>query len=122
VVTAGEQRGARRGADGGARIEIGEADAAGGEAVEGGSLYRAAIAAEVAETEVVGEKDDDVGARGGRFVGGVGGDFGKRKEQRKREGEKGGMREGEKERDGNEGRRGWKVEGGTEGGTERMEA
>jgi hypothetical protein len=98
MVTAGEQCGARRGADGGAGVEVGKADATGGEAVEGRSLYRAAVAAEVAETEVVGKQNDNVGPRRRGFVGGVGGDFGKREKQRKSEGEKERMREGEKER------------------------
>ena len=88
---AGEDAGARGGADGAGGVGIGEARALAGEAVEVRSLVeRAAVAAEVLAAEVVGEEEDDVGRAlrgcgGGRGCGGKG------------EGEEEGKREGEKE-------------------------
>jgi hypothetical protein len=69
-VEAREQRRAR-GAAAADVVELSEADAVGGEAVdvERGNLR--AVAAEVGEAEIVGEEDDDVRAR--RGVDGAGG-------------------------------------------------
>ena len=61
AVLAGEQRGTRGHAHG-VVVEVGEAHAAGGQAVQVRGRYLAAVTAEVAETEVVGEDQDDVGA------------------------------------------------------------
>ena len=41
-------------------MEIGEAHATGGQAIEDGSLHRATVAAEVAVAEVVDEEGDDI--------------------------------------------------------------
>ena len=66
-VEARKQGGAGGTAAGGV-VELGEAEAAGGEGVEGGGADFATVAAEVGESHVVGENDDEVG----RSVGGGG--------------------------------------------------
>lgn len=71
-VEAGEEGGAGGAAAGGI-IELGEADAALGEAVEVGSRDFAAIAADVGEAHVVGHDDEEIGAWAGLGEGGRGG-------------------------------------------------
>ena len=68
-VESGEQRRTARAAARGV-VELGEAQAAGGEAVEIGGVNLAAVAAEIAEADVVGENDDDVGTGSGEGSGG----------------------------------------------------
>ena len=61
-VEAGENGGARGAAAAGV-VEVGEAQAVGGEGVEVGGFDFGAEAADVGEAHVVGEEDDDVGPR-----------------------------------------------------------
>ena len=61
VVAAGEEGGARGGTDRGSGVEVGEAHATGGKAVEDGRLDGATVTADVAVAEVVDEEGDDVG-------------------------------------------------------------
>lgn len=71
----GEDAGARGRADGAARVAIGEADSFLSEGVEVRGLDDGvAVAAEIGETEVVSEVDDDVGLVGCRENGGEQGD------------------------------------------------
>ena len=63
VVAPGQQRGACWRAEGGG-VEVGVAEASGGEAVDVWSGDFGAIAAEVGETHVVEDDEDDVGAAG----------------------------------------------------------
>ena len=55
VVAAGEEGGARRGADRRSGMEVGEAHALGGQVVENGRLDRPPVTADVAVPEVVDE-------------------------------------------------------------------
>ena len=61
VVAAGEEGGARGGADRSAGMEVGETHATGGQFVEDRGLDGTAVAADVAVAEIVDEKGDDVG-------------------------------------------------------------
>ena len=55
MVAAREEGGARRGTTRGARVEIGEAHAPGGQFVENGRLDGAAVTAEIAVAQIVDE-------------------------------------------------------------------
>jgi hypothetical protein len=73
-VLAGHETAAGRGAYGAAGVGLGEANAFGGEAADvRGADALLAIAFEVAEAEVVGEDEEDVGAGGGWLREGGGG-------------------------------------------------
>ncbi len=66
-VAAGHEDGARRRADRRARVEVGEAEALGREAVDARRADELlAVGAHVSVAEVVGDDEDDVGARGRR--------------------------------------------------------
>jgi hypothetical protein len=61
-VLAGHERAARWSAHGIAGVDLGEADAIGGEAVDVGGLDALlSVAAEVAVTEIVGEDENNIG-------------------------------------------------------------
>ena len=60
VLTAGQKGGARRRASRSSRVKVGEAHTSGGQLVEDGSFHRTAVASDVAITEVIDEKGDDV--------------------------------------------------------------
>lgn len=62
-VEAGHEGGAS-GAAAGAVVELGVAGAAGGERVDIGGFDLRAVAADVGETEIVGEENDDIGTFG----------------------------------------------------------
>src|SRR5262245_58662182 len=63
-IAAGQQRGARGGADGLRYVEVGEADPVLGHLIEMGRANSlVAITAEVAVAKIVGEDDDEVGWR-----------------------------------------------------------
>ena len=61
MMATGKKRGTGRGADGTARVEVGKANAFGGELVNVRSFDRAVVAADIAVAKVVGEKDEDAG-------------------------------------------------------------
>jgi hypothetical protein len=61
VVAAGEEGGARRGADRSPGMEVGESHATGGQLVEDRGLDGTPVTANVAVTEIVDEECHDVG-------------------------------------------------------------
>lgn len=72
-VLAGEDGGARGGADRSIGVPLSEADARGGQPVQVGSAdFGMALAAEVADALVVGDDDEEVGAAGRAWPGGWG--------------------------------------------------
>ncbi len=66
LVAAGDERGARRRADGGIRVGLRELDARSGEAIDvwGGEIA-AAVAGKIGVAEIVGHDEDDVRLRAG---------------------------------------------------------